>query len=103
MPLQRRLPKIGFNNIFGTKFAPVNVQELEIFAAGTFVDENTLRHSRIVRGKWDGVKVLATGEITKAIKLKVDAISAAAKEKIEKAGGSVELIPRRVPGPSKEG
>jgi len=101
MPLQRRLPKIGFNNIFGVEYAPVNVQELEIFAAGTFVDEDTLRVSRIVRGRWDGVKILATGDITKAIKLKVNAISAAAKDKIEKAGGSVELIPRRQQGPKK--
>ena len=52
-----------------------------------------------MRGKWDGVKVLATGDLSKAIKLKVNAISAAAKEKIEKAGGSVELIPRPVHGP----
>lgn len=102
MPLQRRLPKIGFNNIFAIKYAPVNVADLEVFAAGTFVDENTLRLSRIVRGKWDGVKVLATGDLSKAIKLKVNAISAAAKEKIEKAGGSVELIPRVEPGPRAE-
>ncbi len=103
MPLQRRLPKIGFNNIFATRYAPVNVADLEIFAAGTLVDEAALRASRVVRGKWDGVKVLAMGDLTKAIKLKVDAISAAAKEKVEKAGGSVELIPRREPGPRKEG
>jgi len=101
MPLQRRLPKIGFNNIFAVKYAPVNVAELEIFDAGTFVDEGILRGQGIVRGRWNGVKVLATGDLTKAIKLKVDAISAAAKEKIEKAGGSVELIPRREQGPRK--
>jgi large subunit ribosomal protein L15 len=101
MPLQRRLPKIGFNNVFAIEYAPVNVADLEIFAAGTLVDEAALRQARIVRGRWDGVKVLASGEIDRALKLKVDAISAAAKEKIEKAGGSVELIPRREPGPSK--
>jgi large subunit ribosomal protein L15 len=101
MPLQRRLPKIGFNNIFGVEYAPVNVQELDIFPAGTAVDEALLRANRIVRGNWDGVKVLGTGEITKAVKLKVNAISASAKEKIEKAGGSVELIPRPESGPKK--
>jgi large subunit ribosomal protein L15 len=101
MPLQRRLPKIGFNNIFAVEYAPVNVQELEIFDAGTFVDEAVLRQNRIVRGNWSGVKVLGTGDLNKAIKLKVNAISASAKEKIEKAGGSVELIPRREPGPKK--
>jgi large subunit ribosomal protein L15 len=99
MPLQRRLPKIGFNNIFATKYAPVNVGDLELFAAGSVVDEAALRDARVVRGTWDGVKVLADGEIDRALKLKVDAISAAAKEKIEKAGGSVELLPRRKKGP----
>jgi large subunit ribosomal protein L15 len=102
MPLQRRLPKIGFNNIFAVKYAPVNVCDLDIFPAGTAVDEALLRHNRIVRGKWNGVKVLAAGEITKAIKIKVNAISAAAQEKIEKAGGSVELIPRVEAGPRKK-
>jgi large subunit ribosomal protein L15 len=103
MPLQRRLPKIGFNNIFAIEFAPVNVADLEMFAAGSVVDEAALRKARIVRGRWDGVKILASGEIDRALTLKVDAISAAAKEKIEKAGGSVELIPRREPGPRKAG
>jgi len=99
MPLQRRLPKVGFHNIFGVVYAPVNVGELALFGAGASVDEATLRDERIVRGRWDGVKVLASGEISHAIKLKVNAISAAAKEKIEKAGGSVELIEKKQPGP----
>jgi len=99
MPLQRRLPKIGFNNIFATKYAPVNVGDLEVFAAGSAVDEGALRDARIVRGNWDGVKVLADGEIDRAINIKVDAISAAAREKIEKAGGKVEIIERRKSGP----
>lgn len=99
MPLQRRLPKVGFNNIFAVVYAPVNVAELAVFGAGASVDEAALRDARIVRGKWDGVKILASGEISHAIKLKVNAISAAAKEKIEKAGGSVELIEKKQPGP----
>jgi large subunit ribosomal protein L15 len=99
MPLQRRLPKIGFNNIFKTVYAPVNVGDLEIFSAGSVVDEAALRDARVVRGRWDGVKVLADGELDRKLTLRVNAISAAAKEKIEKAGGSVELLPRRVKGP----
>jgi len=102
MPLQRRLPKIGFNNIFGVEFAPVNVGDLAAFAAGSSVDEATLRKQRIVRGRWDGVKVLGHGELDRALTLKVHAISASAKEKVEKAGGSVELIPRPARGPRKQ-
>lgn len=99
MPLQRRLPKVGFNNIFGTEYAPVNVGDLEIFEAGTVVDEAKLREQRLVRGASDGVKVLGDGEIDRALTLKVHAISAGAREKIEKAGGTVELLPRPNKGP----
>lgn len=102
MPLQRRLPKIGFNNVnFGTRFAAVNVGDLEVFEAGAVVDEAALRKARLVRGNWDGVKLLADGELARKLTLKVDAISAAAKEKVEKAGGTVELIPRRQSGPKR--
>jgi large subunit ribosomal protein L15 len=99
MPLQRRLPKIGFNNIFGTHYAPVNVADLNIFDAGSVIDEAELRQQRIVRGRWDGVKILAEGTLDRAITVKVHAISGAAREKIEKAGGTVELIPRPNKGP----
>jgi large subunit ribosomal protein L15 len=100
MPLQRRLPKIGFNNHnFATRFAAVNVGDLEVFEAGTVIDESALRKARLVRGRWDGVKLLADGEIAKKLTLKVHAISAAAKEKVEKAGGTVELLQRKQPGP----
>lgn len=100
MPLQRRLPKIGFNNYnFATVYAAVNVGDLEVFPAGTVVDEAALRKERIVRGNWDGVKLLADGEIDRALTLKVDAVSASAKEKIEKAGGKVELLEKRKSGP----
>lgn len=99
MPLQRRLPKVGFNNIFGTEYAPVNVGDLEIFEAGTVIDEAKLREQRLVRGASDGVKVLGDGEIDRALTLKVHAISAGAREKIEKAGGTVELLPRPNKGP----
>jgi large subunit ribosomal protein L15 len=99
MPLQRRLPKIGFNNIFGVHYAPVNVADLNIFDAGSVIDEAELRQQRIVRGRWDGVKILAEGELTRALTVKVHAISGAAREKIEKAGGTVDLIPRPNKGP----
>jgi large subunit ribosomal protein L15 len=99
MPLQRRLPKIGFNNIFGVHYAPVNVVELNIFDAGSVIDEAELRQQRIVRGRWDGVKILGEGELTRPLTVKVHAISGAAREKIEKAGGTVDLIPRPNKGP----
>jgi len=99
MPLQRRLPKTGFNNIFATVYAPVNVEDLQVFAAGTVVDEAELRAQRLVRGRADGVKVLGAGDIDRALTLKVHAISAGAREKIEKAGGTVELLPRPHKGP----
>ncbi len=99
IPLQRALPKVGFNNIFATNYAAVNVAELTIFPAGTSIDEALLRDARIVRGRWDGVKVLADGEIDRAVKITVHAISAAAKEKIEKAGGTVDLIAKKHSGP----
>ena len=102
MPLQRRLPKIGFNNPSHVEFSPVNVGDLQVFKAGTVVDEAALRKARLVRGVNDGVKVLADGDLEVALTLKVNAISAAAKEKIEKAGGSVELLPRPVKGPREK-
>jgi large subunit ribosomal protein L15 len=99
MPLQRRLPKIGFNNIFGVHYAPVNLADLNIFDAGSVIDEAELRQQRIVRGRWDGVKILGEGELTRPLTLKVHAISGSAREKIEKAGGTVDLIPRPNKGP----
>ena len=99
MPLQRRLPKIGFNNIFSVEYAPINLSELEGFAAGAVVDEAALRERRLVRGRWDGVKVLGDGELDRALTFRVHAVSASAREKIEKAGGTIELIARPHKGP----
>jgi large subunit ribosomal protein L15 len=99
MPLQRRLPKIGFNNIFSIEYAPVNLSELGAFEAGAVVDESALREHRIVRGRWDGVKVLGDGELDRALTFRVSAVSASAREKIEKAGGKIELLPRPNKGP----
>ena len=99
MPLQRRLPKVGFNNIFAAKIATVNVGALAVFEAGEVVDQDALRKRRLVRGDIDGVKILGNGELDKALTLKVNAISASAREKLEKAGGSVELLEPKPRGP----
>ena len=91
MPLQRRLPKRGFSNPFRKVFAEINVRDLEPFAADSVVDEELLRQSNLVRGKFDGVKLLGDGEIDKPLTVKVDRCSAGARQKIEAAGGKVEV------------
>lgn len=93
MPLARRLPKRGFSNYqFRDSVAIVNVSQLEYyFEADAEVNEASLRQVGLVKGQCDKVKVLGQGEISKALKVKVDLASASAKEKIEKAGGSLEL------------
>lgn len=91
MPLIRRLPKRGFNNAaFKTVYATVNVAELNVFEDGATVNEAALLEKKLIRGIYDGVKVLANGELTKKLTVAVDKVSAAAAEKIQKAGGSVE-------------
>ncbi len=92
MPLARRIPKRGFNNIFASKFAYVNVSSLEIFKEGTVVDAELLKAAGLIKNEFDGVKVLGNGELTKNLTVKVAAYSAAAKEKIEKAGGKAEVM-----------
>ncbi len=91
MPIARRLPKKGFNNAqFKTRYAVVNLATLEAkFADGDEVNEATLRAAGLVKGVWDGVKLLANGDLTRKLTVSVDKVSVAAKEKIEKAGGSV--------------
>ncbi|MGB2452981.1 MAG: 50S ribosomal protein L15 [Akkermansiaceae bacterium] len=93
MPLARRLPKRGFSNLqFRDTIAIVNVSHLEqYFDADTEVNEEALRQVKLVKGQCDKIKVLGQGEITKALKVSVDQASNSAKEKIEKAGGSLEL------------
>ena len=93
MPLQRRLPKVGFNNIFATRYAIVNVADLEkVFEAGAVVDTEALKAKGLVKKTLDGVKILGNGELTKALTVKAAAFSASAKEKIEKAGGKAEVM-----------
>lgn len=91
MPLARRLPKKGFNNArFKTRYAVVNVATLEAkFADGDVVNEESLRAAGLVKGVWDGIKVLGNGDLSRKLSVSVDKVSAAAKEKVEKAGGSV--------------
>jgi len=94
MPIYRRLPKRGFNNnAFKTFYGVVNLDSLEkTFSAGDTVSEETLRKAGLVKGRFDGVKILGRGELTKALTVQVDELSATAREKIEKAGGNVVLI-----------
>jgi large subunit ribosomal protein L15 len=92
MPLQRRLPKRGFHNPFGTCYEVVNVGQLEAFEAGSEVDPAALRARRLVRRGQAPVKVLADGELTRGLTVRAHAVSGAARRKIEAAGGKVELI-----------
>ena len=97
MPLIRRIPKRGFNNTaFKVTYAPVNLSDLETLFQAGLIDEKSLREKGLVKGTWDGVKILGTGEVTKKFALKVNAISASAKEKLEKAGGTIEILPGKV-------
>lgn len=92
MPIHRRLPKRGFNNYeFRDQVAVVNVSQLEkSFDNGATVNEDTLRLAGLVNGRFDAIKVLGQGEITKKLTIAVGAVSASAREKIEKAGGTIE-------------
>lgn len=92
MPLYRRLPKRGFNNIFAKKYVSINVSELEKFENGTVVTEELLKESGVVSKTLDGIKILGRGELTKKLEVKVTKFSASAAEKIEKAGGKAEVI-----------
>ena len=92
MPIFRRLPKRGFNNkTFATTYETVNVSELDAaFEDGAVVNEAALRESGLISRTVDGINVLGDGELSKKLTVQVDKVSASAKEKIEKAGGSVE-------------
>ena len=91
-PLARRIPKRGFNNIFRTEYATVNVSDLEKFVDGTVVDAELLKASGLIKKELDGVKILGNGELTKNLTVKAAKFTAAAKEKIEKAGGKAEVM-----------
>ena len=92
MPLYRRLPKRGFTNRNSKDIVAVNVCALERFEDGAVVDVNTLLESRVISKAGDGLKILGNGNLTKKLTVKANAFSASAKEKIENAGGQVEVI-----------
>jgi len=93
MPLQRRVPKRGFNNIFGTEQAIVNVASLEkTFDNGATVTIEALLESGLIKKALDGVKILGQGELTKKLTVQVNYFSESAKQKIEAAGGKAEVI-----------
>jgi large subunit ribosomal protein L15 len=92
MPLFRRLPKRGFNNIFAKQFSIVNLDKLNVFEDGTEVTPELLLEKRIVRKLNDGVKILGNGNIEKKLTVKAMKFSKVAVEKIEAAGGKVEVI-----------
>ncbi len=91
MPLQRRVPKRGFNNIFATEWAAINVSALEVFEDGTVVDAALLAEKGIVKKNLP-IKVLGNGKLTKKLEVKLNAYSASAAEKINAAGGKAEVI-----------
>ena len=93
MPLARRIPKRGFNNIFATRYSTVNVGDLNRFVEGTVVDTELLMASGLVKKVENGgVKILGNGELTVKLTVKAAKFSGAAAEKIEKAGGKAEVI-----------
>lgn len=92
MPLSRRIPKRGFVNIFAKPLANVNVEDLNAFEDGTIVDTQLLLTAGLVRKSLNGIKVLGDGKLNKKLTVKVAAFSASAKQKIEDAGGTAEVI-----------
>ncbi len=92
MPLARRIPKRGFNNIFAKRLDAVNVSVLNCFEDGAEVDVNSLISAGILNKSEYGVKILGNGDLTKKLTVKASAFSVSAKEKIEAAGGKAEVI-----------
>jgi large subunit ribosomal protein L15 len=92
MPLYRRIPKRGFTNIFAKEYACINVDRLNIFDNGTEITPELLLERRVIRKVYDGVKILGNGIIEKSLTVKASKFSKAASEKIEAAGGKVEVI-----------
>ena len=92
MPLARRVPKRGFNNIFAKPLTAVNISELEVFENGAVVDAAALLERGIVSDCKYGLKILARGELTKQLTVKAAAYSESAKAKIEQAGGKAEVV-----------
>ncbi len=92
MPIHRRLPKRGFTNVFRKEYAIVNLRDLSKFANGSVVDESSLVEAGIVKGKYFGIKLLASGEIKQPLTIKIHKASNSAIQKVEAAGGKVEVL-----------
>lgn len=92
MPIYRRLPKRGFNNIFALKYAEINVSDLNKFEDGAVVDAASLKEAGIIKKSLDGIKVLGNGEVSKKVIVKAAKFTEAAKEKIVAAGGKYEVM-----------
>ena len=92
IPLYRRLPKRGFNNVFAKHYAIVNVSDLEVFDNDAVITTEVLLEKRIIRKALDGVKILGRGELTKKVTVQAAIFSAGAKEKIESVGGKCEVV-----------
>jgi large subunit ribosomal protein L15 len=92
MPFVRKLPKRGFKNFTRVEMIPVNLDALNVFEDGTEVTIELLKEKGLVNGRFDGVKILGGGSVEKKLTIKVNAFSASAKEKIEAAGGTCEVV-----------
>ncbi|MBN1626238.1 MAG: 50S ribosomal protein L15 [Deltaproteobacteria bacterium] len=92
MPLHRRIPKRGFNNIFKKEYEIINVKDLERFKSEASVDGNVLKNSGLIKSEKKLIKLLGDGEIKFPIKIRVNGATKTAREKIEAAGGSIELV-----------
>ena len=92
MPLQRRLPKRGFTNIFKKQYDIINVRDLNRFEANANLDAEDLKEAGLIKKVKDGVKLLGNGDISYPLSVKVRKVSKTAREKIEAAGGKVEII-----------
>ncbi|MDI3508209.1 MAG: large subunit ribosomal protein [Clostridiales bacterium] len=92
MPLTRRLPKVGFTNIFAKEYAEVNVDALERFDNGAEITPEVLKQEGVIKNIKDGVKILGDGQLTKSLTVKAHKFSKTAQQKIESAGGKAEVI-----------
>lgn len=92
MPMHRRLPKRGFKSLSKKVYAVVNLSQLEVFEAGSCVDAEAMQKSGLVKELCDGIKILATGDLTKALTVKAQKFSATARSRIVSAGGTAEEI-----------
>ena len=92
MPIHRRLPKRGFTNIFKKSIVEINIRDLSRFESGSVVDAALLIHCGLVKKRYDGIKLLGHGDIQDPLTIKVNSVSKTAREKIEAAGGTIEVI-----------